>query len=160
MIFNNSRLSFQSNYFVFCKLAQAGSFYNINVNQINKTFPFITSKQSIILLRIAVALFLMAHGIYLGTVGGFGEFLDSNGFFIGVPLAWGITVFEIAGGAAMAWGVVCKLDCCRIYDRTNDRNISRSPSQWMVCRRRKSGRYGVQRFVIVYFASNLSSSLR
>jgi putative oxidoreductase len=72
-----------------------------------KTFPFITSKQSIILLRIAVALFLMAHGlirIYLGTVGGFGEFLDSKGFLIGVPLAWGITVFEIAGGAVMAWG--------------------------------------------------------
>jgi putative oxidoreductase len=73
-----------------------------------KTFPFITSKQSIILLRIAVALFLMAHGlirIYLGTVGGFGEFLDSKGFLIGVPLAWGITVFEIAGGAVMAWGL-------------------------------------------------------
>ncbi|HEY5917507.1 MAG TPA: DoxX family protein [Chryseolinea sp.] len=72
-----------------------------------KTFPFITSKQSIILLRIAVALFLMAHGlirIYLGTVGGFGEFLNSKGFLIGVPLAWGITGFEIIGGAAMALG--------------------------------------------------------
>ena len=52
-----------------------------------KTFPFITSKQSIILLRIAAALFLMAHGlirIYLGTVGGFGEFLNSKGFLIGM----------------------------------------------------------------------------
>ncbi len=48
-----------------------------------KTFSFITPKQSIILLRVAVALFLMAHGlirIYLGTVGGFGEFLNSRAF--------------------------------------------------------------------------------
>jgi putative oxidoreductase len=70
-----------------------------------KTFPFITPRQSITLLRVAVSLFLMAHGlirIYLGTVGGFGEFLNSKGFFIGVPLAWAITIFEIAGGAAMA----------------------------------------------------------
>ena len=48
----------------------------------------------------------MAHvliRIYLGTVGGFGEFLNLQGFVIGV-LAWGITVFEIIGGAAMALG--------------------------------------------------------
>ena len=42
-----------------------------------KNFPFISASQAITLLRIAVSLFLMAHGIirtYLGTVGGFGVF--------------------------------------------------------------------------------------
>ena len=71
-----------------------------------KAFPFITPKQSIILLRIAVALFLMAHGlirIYLGTVGGFGEFLNSR-LFDWSSTGMGITVFEIIGGAAMALG--------------------------------------------------------
>lgn len=32
-------------------------------------------------------------------------FLNTKGFFIGVPLAWGITVFEITGGATMALGL-------------------------------------------------------
>ena len=76
-----------------------------------KAFPFITPKQSIILLRVAVSMFLMAHGlirVYLGTVGGFGEFLNTKGFIVGVPLAWGITIFEIAGGAAMAFGFYVK----------------------------------------------------
>ena len=72
-----------------------------------KTFPFMTSKQSIILLRIAVALFLMAHGlirIYLGTVGGVGDFLNFTGLFDWSSTGMGITVFEIIGGAAMALG--------------------------------------------------------
>jgi putative oxidoreductase len=76
-----------------------------------KAFPFIAPRQSIILLRVAVSLFLMAHGlirVYLGTVGGFGEFLNSKGFFIGVALAWAITVFEIVGGATMALGYYVK----------------------------------------------------
>ena len=54
-----------------------------------------------------MAVFLIAHGIartYLGTIGGFGEFLNSKGFLIGGALALGITIFEIVGGAAMALG--------------------------------------------------------
>jgi len=70
-----------------------------------KTFPYISAAQSRKLLRIAVSLFLVAHGvtrIYLGTVGGFGGFLNSKGFVIGEILAWAVTIFEIAGGATMA----------------------------------------------------------
>ena len=70
-----------------------------------KTFPYMSAAQSRKLLRIAVSVFLMAHGItriYLGTVGGFGEFLNSKGFIVGEMLAWTITIFEILGGAAMA----------------------------------------------------------
>jgi putative oxidoreductase len=72
-----------------------------------KSFPFISPLQAGKLLRVTVSVFLMAHGIaraYLGTVNGFGEFLDSKGFLIGGLLAWGITIFEIAGGATMALG--------------------------------------------------------
>ena len=67
-------------------------------------FPFIGPGRANDLFRIAVSLFLIAHGvarIYLGTVDGFGEFLNASGFVIGRPLAWGITIFEIAGGTAM-----------------------------------------------------------
>lgn len=72
---------------------------------INKTFPYLSPAQSQTSLRIAVSLFLVAHGVartYLGTVGGFGEFLNSKGFVIGGLLAWSITIFEIVGGLAMA----------------------------------------------------------
>lgn len=69
-------------------------------------FPYLSQVQAQILLRVAVSLFLVAHGlarIYLGTVGGFGEFLNSKGFIIGGLLAWLITIFEIFGGMALAW---------------------------------------------------------
>jgi putative oxidoreductase len=72
-----------------------------------KTFPFIRPEKAKILLRVAVSVFLIAHGltrIYLGTVGGFGEFLNSRGLIVGGVLAWGITIFEIVGGASMALG--------------------------------------------------------
>ena len=58
-------------------------------------------------LRIGVALLLIAHGIArasLGIVDDFGGFLDAIGFPFGVALAWAITVFEIVGGAVLAWG--------------------------------------------------------
>jgi putative oxidoreductase len=64
----------------------------------------LTRTQSLHALRIMVSLAMMAHGfqrVYYGTVSGFGNFLNSKGFLIGVPLAWGITLFELLAGAAM-----------------------------------------------------------
>ncbi len=72
-----------------------------------KSFPFLTTRQFLIGLRILLGLMLASHGvmrIFAGTVGGFGEFLGGNGFPLGVALAWGITVFEIVGGLALAIG--------------------------------------------------------
>nr|WP_294935890.1 DoxX family protein [uncultured Flavobacterium sp.] len=69
-----------------------------------KKFPFLTTKQFVATLRIAVALFLIAHGcirIYAGTVGDFGDFLNSKGFIIGDILAWTITIFELVGGTLL-----------------------------------------------------------
>jgi len=67
-------------------------------------FPFLNTKQLVVTLRIAVALFLIAHGcirIYAGTVGDFGGFLNSKGFVIGEILAWTITIFELVGGTLL-----------------------------------------------------------
>ncbi|MDX2048607.1 MAG: DoxX family protein [Chitinophagaceae bacterium] len=79
-----------------------------------RQFPFLSAKSAQTLLRISVSLIMMAHGvirIYAGTVGGFGEFLNSKGFIIGKALAWGITIFEITGGAIMASGSFVKWIC-------------------------------------------------
>lgn len=58
-------------------------------------------------LRVAVASVFVVHGITRvgnGTVGGFGGFLESWGFPLGVAVAWAITVTEIVGGIALAAG--------------------------------------------------------
>ncbi|HMQ62505.1 MAG TPA: DoxX family protein [Flavilitoribacter sp.] len=70
--------------------------------------PFsLTPSQSLTLLRVAVSLYMVAHGctrLYAGTVDGFGEFLGSKGIPLGHALAWVITFFEIAGGITLALG--------------------------------------------------------
>ena len=127
-----------------------------------KAFPFIQPKQSIILLRIAVSVFLMAHGlirIYLGTVGGFGEFLNSKGFFIGVPLAWAITAFEIAGGAMMALGLYVNwIAGLFMIELTIGIFLVHLPNGWFVVGATQGGmEYSA---VIVFFDCNISSPLR
>src|SRR5262245_40305499 len=59
------------------------------------------------LLRVVLAVLMFIHGltrINNGTVGGFGEFLNDQGFPLGFYLAWGITIFELVGSAALAVG--------------------------------------------------------
>ncbi|MEI9809659.1 MAG: DoxX family protein [Bacteroidota bacterium] len=76
-----------------------------------KSFPFISVSQSAVLLRIVVSGLLMAHGVIrmiVATISGFGEFLNSKGFVIGVGIAWFLTIFEIAGGLVMAAGFFVK----------------------------------------------------
>jgi putative oxidoreductase len=76
-----------------------------------KDFPFISSSQSLSVLRIAVGLMLAAHGairLSAGTVNGFGEFLNSKGFMIGPAIAWFLTFFEMAGGLLMAASLFVK----------------------------------------------------
>ncbi len=70
-------------------------------------FPFLATTQWLTVLRIVIALYMVAHGAtraYVGTVDDFGGFLTGKGFPAGVALAWAITSFEIAGGLALAFG--------------------------------------------------------
>ncbi len=70
--------------------------------------PFsLAPAQALTLLRVTISLYMVAHGctrLIAGTVGGFGEFLGGQGFPFGSILAWGITIFEIAGGITLALG--------------------------------------------------------
>lgn len=64
----------------------------------------INAERSINLLRIMLSICMMAHGtqrLYFNTVAGFGGFLNSKGFLLGVPIAWGITLFELIAGLAL-----------------------------------------------------------
>jgi len=73
-----------------------------------KSFPFISSGNALVLLRIVVALIMMAHGIMrliVNSLSDFGDFLTSKGFPLGEPLAWGITFFELVGGILLIIGL-------------------------------------------------------
>src|SRR3712207_6497361 len=64
-------------------------------------------RNAIIFLRIAVAAIMVIHGfgrIHLGLVDDLGGFLGSKGIPLYFYLGWGITIFEIVGGLAMAAG--------------------------------------------------------
>jgi len=62
---------------------------------------------ALVLIRVAVAAVLFIHGfarIRYGTVGGFGEFLGSQGLPLGFYVAWAITLFEIVASVLLAVG--------------------------------------------------------
>jgi putative oxidoreductase len=61
----------------------------------------------IVLLRITLAAMMIIHGVFRISSGGvapFGEFLGSRGFPAGLAIAWAISIFEVAGGVALAAG--------------------------------------------------------
>lgn len=64
--------------------------------------------KALVFLRIVLAILMFIHGatrIGNGTVGGFGEFLGSQGLPLGFYIAWGITIFELVGSVLLAAGV-------------------------------------------------------
>lgn len=66
--------------------------------------PSLRPGRSLDIVRIVVALVLSVHSIYriiAGDVPGFGEFLGSIGFPLGVGLAWLITLLTLASSVAL-----------------------------------------------------------
>jgi putative oxidoreductase len=78
--------------------------------------PDIPKKYTFIFLRAVTGIIFITHGaarIYYNTIDGFGAFLDSQGFMIGLPLAWGITLGEIVSGSCLAAGY--KVRYCTLF---------------------------------------------
>ena len=72
----------------------------------NKWFytPAGRAGRSLDIVRITVALLLLVHSAYriiLGDVPGFGQYLGSAGYPLGVALAWLITLVTLAASIAM-----------------------------------------------------------
>ena len=75
-------------------------------------FPFISQSNSLILLRVSVAIIFLSHSIVRitnSTVERFGGFMESKGFPYGIAWVWGITAFEIIGGLLLAFGYFTKI---------------------------------------------------
>jgi putative oxidoreductase len=63
--------------------------------------------QAFLVLRVAIAGLLAAHGwarMLAGGVQPFGDWLDGLGFPLGLAIAWGVTVLEIVGTPLLAFG--------------------------------------------------------
>jgi putative oxidoreductase len=76
-----------------------------------KNFPFLTSSQSLLLFRITLPLFFVARAVTRianGTIERFAGFLSTKGFFATTAMVWGITIYEIIGGIALAFGYYAK----------------------------------------------------
>ena len=100
---------------------------------------------AIIFLRVAVAAIMIIHGIgriSLGLVDDFGGFFSSKGFPMGFYLAWGLTIFEIVGGLAMAAGfAVAPIALLFIIELLTGIYLVHSVSGWFVV---GAGRNGME----------------
>lgn len=69
---------------------------------------------SIAILRMLMGIVFLLHGaarVYENSFAGFGNFLESKGFPLGVYLAWLITLFELLGGIALFFRYFVKIFC-------------------------------------------------
>jgi putative oxidoreductase len=69
------------------------------------------TRWGVTILRAAVASVFVIHGLARsinGTVGGFGEYLSGSGLPAGPAIAWTLTIVEIAGGLALALGLLVR----------------------------------------------------
>ncbi|TVR83637.1 MAG: DoxX family protein [Saprospirales bacterium] len=78
--------------------------------------PDLSPKHAFTFLRALTGFIFVMHGlarIYYGTIPGFGGYLDSQGFMIGLQLAWLVTIGEIVCGSMLAFGYNVKY--CAIF---------------------------------------------
>jgi putative oxidoreductase len=77
-----------------------------------KQFPSLSRRQSLVLLRLSVALIFFAHAavrlFVKGSLAGFGEYLNNKGWLFGKAIVIAITVFEIGGSIALGLGFFTK----------------------------------------------------
>ncbi len=69
--------------------------------------PFVSLGTAVRVLRVAVAVFFIAHAavrVANGSIPQFGAFLGQRGWPQGVLLVWGITAYELIAGSLMALG--------------------------------------------------------
>ena len=75
-------------------------------------YPYLSLAHSLLVLRVSVAIFFMAHAavrIVVGSIPVFGGFLETQGFPAGVVLVWLITIYELSAGLMMALGKYTRL---------------------------------------------------
>ena len=108
------------------------------------------AQRSLAAVRVAVALLLVVHGIArvsLGIVDDFGGFLAGVGFPLGELVAWGVTGFEMVGGAVLALGrFVRPISAVLVVELTAGIALVHWPEGWFVV---GAGRNGMEYSVLL-----------
>ncbi|WP_264564233.1 DoxX family protein [Flavobacterium sp. N3904] len=76
-----------------------------------KKVSFLSLPNSILVLRICIPLFFVAHAVTRianGTINQFADFLSGKGFLAASAMVWGITIYEIIGGIVLSFGFYIK----------------------------------------------------
>lgn len=76
-----------------------------------RSFPFLSLRQTLVMLRIATAAIFLAHAVVRicnGSIPQFSSYLNDKGFPYSTAIVWLITAFEIAGGTALFLGYFVK----------------------------------------------------
>ena len=74
-------------------------------------YPFVSLPQAQVILRVAVAIFFMAHAavrIANGSIPQFAGFLATKGIPFSLGVVWLITLYELAAGTMMAFGCLAR----------------------------------------------------
>jgi putative oxidoreductase len=83
-------------------------FEAVNKLKLLTNFPFIKSQHALVILRIALAVFFMAHAlvrIFLeGSIPSFANYLSAKGWPFSLAIVWMITIYEITAGTLMIFG--------------------------------------------------------
>lgn len=72
-----------------------------------RRLPYVSLPTALMVLRVAVAVFFMAHAavrVVNGSIPQFGAFLEQRGWPQGVLLVWGVSSYELIAGTLMALG--------------------------------------------------------
>jgi putative oxidoreductase len=88
------------------------SFAGSAMSRLFSEFPYVSLAKALLILRVSLAIFFMAHAIVRivhGTIPGFAEFLAVRGWPMALTIVWLITVLEISAGIAMIAGRFVRL---------------------------------------------------
>lgn len=72
-----------------------------------RLYPFVSLPTALLVLRVSVAIFFMAHAavrIVNGSISQFATFMENRGFSPGLSWVWSITAYELVAGTLMALG--------------------------------------------------------
>jgi putative oxidoreductase len=102
-----------------------------------KKFPWLSLYQSLLLLRISVALIFFIHAavriLAKGSLAEFGAYLNHKGWWFGKAIVVAITIFEIGGSIVLALGFFSRqLAACFIALLLAGIVIIHAPLGWFV----------------------------
>lgn len=75
-------------------------------------FPYLSLAQALVVLRVATAIFFMAHAVVRianGTIPQFAGYLAARGWPLATAIVWAITACEIVSGIALIVGRCVRL---------------------------------------------------